>query len=248
MDWAIDEHYPKQHLPAGTTLFREGDFGTSMYLVIEGRLQVSKRVIEGAEKILSTLGAGQYVGEMSLLTGAKRSATVQAVADSEVIEIDQQAFVALLHDRPHVGMDLMRQMARRLEETNTELILLALEMALAQRAPQRLQPDSRRMRFVATGSFASDKAAEVMRLASAQATLTKSPALLTSLLLPGRTQQALVYIIETDDPRELMGLVSPFAGLVQWDISPAVELSQALPPEESSQTEGQALSTPLRIA
>jgi CRP-like cAMP-binding protein len=185
---------------------------------------------------------------MSLLTGAKRSATVQAVVDSEVIEIDQQAFVTLLHDRPHVGLDLMRQMARRLDETNAELMLLALEVALAQRAPQRLQPDSRRMRFVATGSFASDKAAEVMRLAGVQATLTKSPALITSLLLPGRTQQALVYIMETDDPRELMGLVSPFAVLVQWDISPALEIAQALSPAESSQAESQLLSKPLHIA
>lgn len=65
------DHYPQQHLPAGTALFREGDFGTSMYLVVAGSLRVSKRVIEDADKILSTLGAGQYVGEMCLLTGTK---------------------------------------------------------------------------------------------------------------------------------------------------------------------------------
>ena len=42
----------QQHLPAGTTLFREGDFGTSMYLVVAGSLRMSKRVIEDADKIL----------------------------------------------------------------------------------------------------------------------------------------------------------------------------------------------------
>ena len=221
-------------MPAGTTLFHEGDFGTSMYLVVEGRLQVSKHLIEGADKVLTTLGTGQYVGEMSLLTGAKRSATVHALVDTDVIEIDQQAFVDLLHEQPQVGLDIMRQMARRLEDTNEELILLALEVALAQREPQRLQPDSHRMRFVATGSFASEKTAEVLRRASAQAPLAKHPAWLTSLLLPGRTHQALVYILETDNPRDILELVSPFAGLVQWDISPAIEVREALPPAEST--------------
>jgi CRP-like cAMP-binding protein len=71
VEWAIAGHYPRQHLSAGTTLFREGGFGTSMYFVVAGSLRVSKRVIEGADKILSTLGAGQYVGEMCLLTGGK---------------------------------------------------------------------------------------------------------------------------------------------------------------------------------
>ena len=235
MEWAIAERFPRKHVPAGTTLFHEGDFGASMYLVIEGRLQVSKRLIEGADKVLTILGAGQYVGEMSLLTGAKRSATVHALVDADVIEIDQQAFVDLLHDQPEVGVDIMRQMARRLEETNAELILLALEVALAHRAPQRLQAGSRRMRFVATGSFPSDKTAEVLRLAGTQAPLAKNPALLTNLLLPGRTSQALVYILETDDPRDILELVSPFAGLVQWDISPAIEINEAFPPAESAE-------------
>jgi twitching motility protein PilT len=189
----------------------------------------SKRVIEGADKILSTLGAGQYVGEMCLLTGAKRSATVQALSNSEVIEIDQQAFMALLHEQPQMGIELMRQMSRRLEETNEELILLALEMALAQRQPQRLQPGNRRMRFVATGSFAPDKAAEVLRLVAAHTASTKHPAVLTSLLLPGRVQQALVYIFETDDPHDLIDIVAPFAGLVQWEISPAIDVNETLP-------------------
>jgi CRP-like cAMP-binding protein len=228
VDWAIADHYPRQYLPAGTTLFREGDFGNSMYFVVAGSLRVSKRVIEGADKILSTLGAGQYVGEMCLLTGAKRSATVQAMIDSAVIEIDQQTFMALLHDQPQMGIELMRQMSRRLQETNEELILLALEMALAQRRPQRSQPSSHRMRFVATSSFAPDKAAEVLRLVAAHSASTKHPAVLTSLLLPGRAQQALVYILETDNPHDLMAMVFSFAGLVQWEITPAIDVNETL--------------------
>jgi hypothetical protein len=93
------------------------------------------------------------------------------------------------------------------------------------------------MRFVATGSFVGERMTEVLRLVSEQASLANNPALVTSLLLPGRTHQALVYIIETDHPRDIMELVSPFAGLVQWDISPAIETNEALPPVEPTAKE-----------
>lgn len=227
MDWATSDRYPRRHLPAGATLFGEGDFGETMYLVTAGNLQVSKRVIEGAEKVLSTLDAGQYVGEMSLLTGAPRSATAKAMVDTEVIEIDQQAFVQLLHDHPQVGLDLMRQMAYRLQETNEQVILLALEVALAQRKPTPVQPGGRRMRFVATGSFASDKTTEVLRVAAEQRRLAKNDALVASLFRAGRTHDALIYVMETEDPQDIMALVWPFVGLVQWDVCPAIEVQEA---------------------
>jgi len=212
-----------------------------MYLVIEGSLQISKRVIEGAERVLTTLGVGQYVGELSLLTGAQRNATVRAVEDTTVVEIDQDAFMQLLRDRPQVGLDLMRQMAHRLQETTEDLVLTALEAALAQRGPQRVQVRSRRMRFVATGSFARDKTVEVLRLAAEQTPLAKNPALVTSLIRPGRTQAALLYIIETDDPRDLLELITPFIGLVQWDISPAMEIDSALIATVQTQDEASPL-------
>jgi hypothetical protein len=46
---------------------------------------------------------------------------------------------------------------------------------------------------------------------------------------------ALVYILEADDPHDIRELVSPFADLVQWDISPAIEINEALPPTESAE-------------
>ena len=157
-------------------------------------------------------GVGQYAGELSLLTGAQRNATIRAVEDTEVVEIDQEAFLQLIHEQPRVGLDLMRQLAHRLHETTEELILTSLEMALAQREPTRMSPGSRRMRFIATGSFASEKTAEVLRLAGEQTPLANSPALVTSLLRPGRTQEALVYVLETDDPSDLLELITPVYG------------------------------------
>ena len=182
----------------------------------------------GLTKSSRRLGVGQYAGELSLLTGAQRNATIRAMEETEVVEIDQETFLQLIHEQPRVGLDIMRQLAHRLHETTEELILTSLEMALAQREPTRLSSGSRRMRFIATGSFASEKTSDVLRLAGEQTLLAKSPALVTSLLRPGRTQEALVYVLETDDPSDLLELIAPFMGLVQWDISPALELEAAL--------------------
>ncbi|GIX48244.1 MAG: hypothetical protein KatS3mg131_2455 [Candidatus Tectimicrobiota bacterium] len=235
-EWTLPPELPRRRLPAGTALFHEGEVGEHMYLVVDGRLQVSKQVVASADKVLSVLGPGQFVGEMSLLTGAKRSATVTALTDSEVAEIDREAFVQLLHDQPQAGLELMRQMAQRLEETNEELVLTALEAALMQRRPQRLQPAPQRLRFVATGSFAAEKAGEVLRLAGEHAASGQHPAIVASLWRPGRVQDALIYIVETDNPRDLLELVWPFAGLVHWDITPALDV-QALAPAAAPKEE-----------
>ena len=178
---------------------------------------------------LSGDSASNFAGPaLSLLTGAQRNATVRAVEDTEVVEIDWGAFMQLLHDQPQVGLDLMRQMAHRVRETTEELILMGLEAALAQRGAQRTQAGSQRMRFVATGSFAREQMAEVLRLAAAQTPLAQSSALVTGLIRPGRTQEAILYVIETDDPHDLLALITPFMGLVQWDIAPALEIDATL--------------------
>jgi CRP-like cAMP-binding protein len=228
IDWMASDRYKRRHVPAGTTLCQEGDFGNTMYFVVQGSLQISKRVIQGADKVIATLSAGQYAGELSLLTGAQRNATIHAVEETEVVEIDQEAFLQLIHEQPRVGLDLMRQLAHRLHATTEELILTALEVALAQRKPSRVALRSQRLRFIATGSFLGEKAAEVLRLATEQAPLANSPALVASLIRPGRTQDALIYVLETDDPSDLLELITPFMGLVQWDIAPVLELDDAL--------------------
>ena len=86
------DRYKRRHVPAGTTLCHEGDFGDTMYFVVQGSLQISKRVVQGADKVIATLGDGQYAGELSLLTGAQRNATIRAVEETEVVEIDQRRF------------------------------------------------------------------------------------------------------------------------------------------------------------
>lgn len=64
-----------QEFRQGTILFREGDAGQEMYIIQKGRVQVRKRVGQ-SQKVLAELGEGEFFGEMALLLGANRSATV----------------------------------------------------------------------------------------------------------------------------------------------------------------------------
>jgi small-conductance mechanosensitive channel len=84
---------------AGETIVREGDQGTSMFLVLRGEAAVS---LAGTDGEVARLRAGDFFGEMSLLTGDPRTATVIAAADCDVVEIGVEAFRAVVIDDPAI--------------------------------------------------------------------------------------------------------------------------------------------------
>lgn len=99
-------------LAAGDTLFREGDEGTTLYVVSEGRIAV---VSEGpAQAVLGELKDGDFFGEVSLITNQPRSATVRAVTDSEVLAIDRQVVGDMIAEEPAVLTVLLRFLRERL--------------------------------------------------------------------------------------------------------------------------------------
>jgi NTE family protein/lysophospholipid hydrolase len=87
-------------LTSGETLIRQGDAGDCLYVVINGRLRV---VLEqdGCEvRVFREVGRGESIGEMALLTGEKRTATVYAIRDTEVVKLSQASFDRLLERHP----------------------------------------------------------------------------------------------------------------------------------------------------
>jgi hypothetical protein len=101
-------------LPAQSWLFREGDAGDRLYLVVSGRLRiVAER--DGRERVLTTLGPGAALGELAVLTGAPRSASVQAVRDTELLELEGGRFAELLRRDPELGVGLAQALAERLQ-------------------------------------------------------------------------------------------------------------------------------------
>ena len=109
-------------MPAGTVLFQEGDPARDAYIVLSGRLGVF--VAAEAELIpVAQISPGEMVGEMSLISGEPRSATVLALRDSEAVRLPQDAFAQLMDAHPQVGFFIMRLLAARLKErTRTRLL------------------------------------------------------------------------------------------------------------------------------
>lgn len=107
-----------RHLAAGEVVFREGDPGKEMFIVLSGRVRVQRRTRQGPVTI-ATLGPGSFFGEMSLLEKLARSATVVAEEPSDVIAIGEGRFLAALTAEPQLALRMMKVLSsriRRLEE------------------------------------------------------------------------------------------------------------------------------------
>ncbi len=102
------------HLAAGQWLYREHELADAMYVVRAGRLEV---VDEAAGAVIRELGRGDALGELALLTGSPRSASVRAARATDIIAIDQADFEELLHSSPELSLALNRSLGRQLRDT-----------------------------------------------------------------------------------------------------------------------------------
>lgn len=97
----------------GDIIIREGDTGDSLLVIITGLVDVTHRKSRGRNFSIGRLGIGQCIGEMSLLTGRPRSATVQAITDCEVVEIPKESMNELFEKRLDLVDELSRTMSER---------------------------------------------------------------------------------------------------------------------------------------
>jgi signal transduction histidine kinase len=115
-------------IAAGQTLVAEGEPGDAMYIALEGRFEVSKRAGE-RDMVLAESGPGDVIGEISLLEGCARTATVRAVEDGRLLKISQDSFQQLLQRSPSAALGVVRTMTQRLR--NTEAMLRQSEKMAA---------------------------------------------------------------------------------------------------------------------
>src|SRR5215468_9270421 len=108
-------------LAASETLFVAGDEGDGCYRVEEGLLKASVAATSGGERILAILGPGAVVGELSMIDGAPRSASVTALKDSKLSFVSRAAFEAFGRANPEIYRHLMTLLAHRLRDTNEAL-------------------------------------------------------------------------------------------------------------------------------
>jgi NTE family protein len=103
-------------LPGGCLLFRQGDKDDSLYVVLSGRLGAFLRNDEGKEVLIRQMPKGETVGEMALLSGEPRSATVVALRDTELVRLSKPAFDKLIDEHPRSLRFVTDLLVRRLRE------------------------------------------------------------------------------------------------------------------------------------
>jgi CRP/FNR family cyclic AMP-dependent transcriptional regulator len=114
-----------KEFPGGTVLFREGDEGREMFVVNAGSVTITKRVGE-VEKILSRLGAGEFLGEMAILNNKPRSATAVCAEDCRLLVIDAKTFEAMIRSNSEIAVRLIKKLSDRLAEANEQIENLLL--------------------------------------------------------------------------------------------------------------------------
>lgn len=113
-------------VPRGTPLVRAGDITDSLYVLLSGSSKVLNSDQEGREVILTILGAGDFFGEMGVLDGAPRSASVFATEACEIMQLSGNEFRRLLSVHPKLAFYFMSRMGQRLREANRKIESLAL--------------------------------------------------------------------------------------------------------------------------
>jgi CRP-like cAMP-binding protein len=101
-------------LPSGEAIIREGEIGSSFFVVVSGRVRVEKRPEYGEPVLLAHLGEGAFFGEMALLSGAPRAAAVIAEEDTQLLEITADLLSGLCREHPGVARSLTRFYRQRL--------------------------------------------------------------------------------------------------------------------------------------
>ncbi len=106
--------------PAGAVVFEEGDPGSRMYVVQSGQVRIEKRIGNHAI-VIATLGPGEFFGEMALLEGRPRSASAVVDQPARILELDEEAFGAMIRGSGEVGLRLLRKLSGRLREADRQI-------------------------------------------------------------------------------------------------------------------------------
>jgi len=108
----------------GETIFRQDELGTEMYIILEGEVEIIKKIGEESHT-LSRLEKGDFFGEMSVLESIARTANAIARTDVKALVINGSRFDQMLRKNPEIAVRIIRKYSKRLREANTLLERLA---------------------------------------------------------------------------------------------------------------------------
>lgn len=117
----------------GDDLCIQGDQGDSAYIIINGEADVIVNTGEG-ELTVAQLGSNDIVGEIAILCDVPRTATVRAAAETVALKITKDSFFHLVTQFPQVGLEVMNELASRLQQTTRKVTELTQELRSVQTA------------------------------------------------------------------------------------------------------------------
>jgi len=125
----ISEKMIARHYESGKFIFLEDSEGEQCFFVVQGSVKVTRLSKDGREVILAMLNEGEFFGEMALLDGESRSANVIALEETEVLTLNREDFLVVLHDYPQIAIQLLKEMAHRLRKSDRQIASLSLSDA-----------------------------------------------------------------------------------------------------------------------
>jgi len=117
---------------AGQMIIHQGDAGTSMFIVVDGNVNIHLPGEQSRRISLKDIAAGEYFGELALFDDKPRSASAVATTNAMLLELDRTTLSAYLAARPHAAMVLLSTLAGRLRSTNEMLSQRAAKNAMAE--------------------------------------------------------------------------------------------------------------------
>lgn len=119
--------------PVDTVLCKEDAVEQTFYMILEGEFEVTKTINNSEKRLLKTLSAGDFFGEMALIHNAPRAATVKSLSNTVVLELDKYGFDRVLKKSPSVAMAMVAEISNRLRQNDAlaieDLRLRASEIA-----------------------------------------------------------------------------------------------------------------------
>lgn len=121
----VTKHYEKDRI-----ILIEEESGNTLFIIQEGRVKVSRMSDDGREVILTILQKGDFFGELSLLDGKARSASVTAIENTEILLLRRGDFMSLLEEYPQISISLLKELAARIRKSDTQIKSLSLQDAM----------------------------------------------------------------------------------------------------------------------
>ena len=108
-------------LSKGQTLFKEGESGDRLYVIVQGKIKLGTASGDGRENLLAILGPGEMFGELSLFDPEPRTSTATAVTDVRLVSLAHDQVIGLVTSYPQVSLELLRRLAQRFRKSNETL-------------------------------------------------------------------------------------------------------------------------------